>query len=112
VTITEALSSGRVLVAGAGVAGAGVARMLAPLGCTVTLADDNTDRGRELAAQTGAVAVTVSDAQDALGEVDLLITSPGWRPDSPLLLAAAHRGVPVIGDIDAAWLADRAGLFG
>ncbi|MDN6536002.1 MAG: UDP-N-acetylmuramoyl-L-alanine--D-glutamate ligase [Corynebacterium variabile] len=111
-TITEALSSGRVLVAGAGVAGAGVARMLAPLGCTVTLADDNTDRGRELAAQTGAVAVTVSDAQDALGEVDLLITSPGWRPDSPLLLAAARRGVPVIGDIDAAWLADRAGLFG
>lgn len=111
-TITDSLSSGRVLVAGAGVAGAGVARMLAPLGCAVTIADDNTGRGAALAAQTGATAVPAAVAADLLADIDLVITSPGWRPDSPLLLAAAGAGVPVIGDVDAAWLADRAGLFG
>ncbi|WP_297005822.1 UDP-N-acetylmuramoyl-L-alanine--D-glutamate ligase [uncultured Corynebacterium sp.] len=111
-TIIEALSSGRVLAAGAGVAGAGVARMLAPLGCTVTVADDDMRRCGDLAARTGALAVTVATAHAALADTDLVVTSPGWRPDSPLLVAAADAGVPVIGDIDAAWLADRAGLFG
>lgn len=110
--ITAVLGSGRVLVAGAGVAGAGVARMLAPLGCTVTLADDDRDRGDALAAQTGATALSVAEARQALDTVDLVVTSPGWRPDSPLLVAAADAGLPVIGDIEAAWLADRAGFFG
>ncbi|WP_052317338.1 UDP-N-acetylmuramoyl-L-alanine--D-glutamate ligase [Corynebacterium terpenotabidum] len=110
--IAAALTGGRVLVAGAGVAGAGVARMLAPLDCTVTLADDDRDRGTGLAAATGARWVDVAGAEGLLGETDLVITSPGWRPDSPLLLAAAAADVPVIGDIDAAWLVDRAGVFG
>ncbi|MGO1948812.1 MAG: UDP-N-acetylmuramoyl-L-alanine--D-glutamate ligase [Mycobacteriaceae bacterium] len=108
------LRSGRVLVAGAGVAGAGVARMLARLDCSVTLADDNGDAGTRLARETGARWIGVGDAVDmfAAGEVDLLVTSPGWRPDGVLPVAAAAAGVPVIGDIGAAWLADRAGLFG
>lgn len=110
--ITDALCSGKILVAGAGVAGAGVARMLGGLDCAVTLADDNRDRGTLLAAQTGARWVSVPDAFGLLGQTDLVITSPGWRPDTPLLVAAGQEGVPVIGDIEAAWLVDRAGLFG
>lgn len=98
----EALRSGTVLVAGAGVAGTGVARMLSVLDCTVTVADDNPD----------AAEVSVSEAIDRLGDFDLVVTSPGWRPDSPLPAAAATAGVPVIGDVEAAWLADREGLFG
>lgn len=111
-SILSSLVSGRVLVAGAGVAGGGVARMLAALDCTVTVADDDRDRGAVLAADTGARWVTVEDAAGILGETDLVVASPGWRPDSPLLVAAAESGVPVVGDVDAAWLADRHGLFG
>lgn len=113
----DALRCGRVLVAGAGVAGTGVARMLAALDCRITVADDNPDACARLAGETGAVAVTVSEGIGLLTDpgddaVDLVVTSPGWRPDSPLPEAAASAGVPVIGDVEAAWLADRAGLFG
>src|SRR5699024_7987489 len=34
---------------------------------------------------------------------DLVVTSPGWRPDSPLLVRAAEAGVEVIGDVELAW---------
>ena len=36
-------------------------------------------------------------------EVDLVIASPGWRPDQPLLAAAAGSGVPIWGDVELAW---------
>ena len=35
--------------------------------------------------------------------VDLLVVSPGWRPDHPLLREAAARGVPVWGEVELAW---------
>ncbi|MDN6386488.1 MAG: UDP-N-acetylmuramoyl-L-alanine--D-glutamate ligase [Corynebacterium sp.] len=116
----EAIRNGDVLVAGAGVAGAGVARMLGCLGRlgapdrAVTIADDNVAAGGRLAEETGARAVTVVDAVQLLsdGAFALVITSPGWRPDGPVAVAAGEAGVPVIGDVEAAWLADRAGLFG
>ena len=33
----------------------------------------------------------------------LVVTSPGWRPDAPLLVAAAAAGVEVIGEVELAW---------
>lgn len=94
-----------VLVAGAGVAGRGVIAMLKALDAQqVTVADDH----------SGLAHVTVEEAIAKVedGQFDLVITSPGWAPTSPLLVAAADRGVPIIGDIEAAWLTDRAEAFG
>lgn len=34
---------------------------------------------------------------------DLVVTSPGWRPDQPLLAAAAAAGIPVWGEVELAW---------
>ena len=34
---------------------------------------------------------------------DLVVTSPGWRPDAPLLADAARRGVEVVGEPELAW---------
>jgi UDP-N-acetylmuramoylalanine--D-glutamate ligase len=34
---------------------------------------------------------------------ELVVTSPGFRPDHPLLLAAAARGIPVWGEVELAW---------
>jgi UDP-N-acetylmuramoylalanine--D-glutamate ligase len=31
------------------------------------------------------------------------VTSPGWQPDAPLLVAAAAAGIDVIGDVELAW---------
>ena len=36
-------------------------------------------------------------------DADLLVTSPGWRPDAPLLAQARARGVPVWGEVELAW---------
>ncbi|WP_341854956.1 UDP-N-acetylmuramoyl-L-alanine--D-glutamate ligase [Brachybacterium sp. GPGPB12] len=35
-------------------------------------------------------------------EIDLVVTSPGWRPDQPLLAAAAARGIPVWSEVELA----------
>ncbi len=36
-------------------------------------------------------------------DVDLVVTSPGWAPSSPLLAQAAARGIPIWGEVELAW---------
>jgi len=36
-------------------------------------------------------------------DVDVLVTSPGWSPQAPLLRQARARGVPVWGEVELAW---------
>src|SRR5690606_25155544 len=33
----------------------------------------------------------------------LVVTSPGWRPTAPLLVAARRSGIPVWGEVELAW---------
>jgi UDP-N-acetylmuramoylalanine--D-glutamate ligase len=87
----------RVLVAGAGVTGTSVASALIDLGAHVTVTDANPDR---LAGLPGEL---VPGLEAPPAGTDLVVTSPGWRPDSPLLLAATRAGVEVIGDVELAW---------
>ena len=95
-----------VFVAGAGVAGKGIVAMLEGIGGRFKVVDDRA-QAADLNTAEAIAAVSSADTAPAL-----LITSPGWRPDSELLLATQAAGVPVIGDIEAAWLADQAGAFG
>lgn len=110
--MTELPSSlrGRVLVAGAGVSGRGCVAMLASLGVDTTVADSNEAALEALAEDYGVATVSVDSA--AQSEFDLVITSPGWRPDSPLLVAFQNAGVEVIGDVELAYRLDRSGVFG
>ncbi|MDO4911113.1 MAG: UDP-N-acetylmuramoyl-L-alanine--D-glutamate ligase [Corynebacterium sp.] len=87
----------RVLVAGAGVSGQGVAQMLAPLGDDVVIVDERPEY------------LHPDEVNPA--DFDVLVTSPGWRPDNPFLVAAAKQ-VEVIDDIELAWRLDQQGLFG
>ena len=94
-----------VCVAGLGVSGPPVARALLAQGARVVVVDGRDDE------TTRAVAaeLTEAGARVLLGDTplpegcDLVVTSPGWRPDSPLLLRAAEAGVEVIGDVELAW---------
>jgi UDP-N-acetylmuramoylalanine--D-glutamate ligase len=95
------LTNRTVLVAGLGVSGVAAARVLLSRGARVLLAD---------AAEPPAVGELVAAGAGWLGRleslldgVDLVVTSPGWRPDSPLLIDAARRGVDVIGEPELAW---------
>ena len=87
----------RVVVAGAGASGEAAARALLALGAEVTVVDRVASaRTAELTA--AGAAVLLGCAQPPAG-TELIVTSPGWRPDAPLLTA----GVPVIGEVELAW---------
>jgi UDP-N-acetylmuramoylalanine--D-glutamate ligase len=90
-----------VLVAGLGVSGAAAARVLLARGDDVALTD-----AREpavLAELVAAGARWLGPLTSPPADVDLVVTSPGWRPDSPLLVAAAEQGIEVIGEPELAW---------
>jgi UDP-N-acetylmuramoylalanine--D-glutamate ligase len=100
-----------VCVAGLGVSGPPAARALAALGATVTAVDSRADEPRrELAAELADAGITVLLGDGPAGPAavlpagtELVVTSPGWRPDAPLLAAASAAGIPVIGDVELAW---------
>jgi UDP-N-acetylmuramoylalanine--D-glutamate ligase len=97
-----------VCVAGLGVSGPPVARALAARGARVVAVDAADDEARrERAAGLRGLGVTVrlgaAGASCLPPGTDLVVTSPGWRPDAPLLAAAAAAGIPVIGDVELAW---------
>lgn len=95
------LSGATVLVCGAGLAGASAARALLRLGASVLLADR---------AESDVVADLIRSGARFVGSpttlppgVRLVVTSPGWRPDHPLLVDALARGVEVLGEVEFAW---------
>ncbi len=88
-----------VLVAGAGRSGAAAARALRDRGARVTVAEVSEERAQPLREDGFAVV----DAAVPPDGTDLVVTSPGWRPDSPLLVAAAAAGLEVLGEVELAW---------
>ncbi|SDR87591.1 UDP-N-acetylmuramoyl-L-alanine--D-glutamate ligase [Corynebacterium timonense] len=101
-----------VLLVGAGVSGRGAARLLSALGVGFTVADDNAENRAALGEETGAPTLGTAEAASAIGEYTTVVTSPGWRPDTPLLVAAARAGLDVLGDVELCFRLDRAGVFG
>jgi UDP-N-acetylmuramoylalanine--D-glutamate ligase len=105
------LAGQRVLVAGLGITGRSVIELLAGLGAQVTALDSRADGERqELAAGLRRSGVTVRLGPAELGPgatvppgTDLVVTSPGLRPDTPLLASAVAAAVEVIGDVELAW---------
>ncbi|MER7791540.1 UDP-N-acetylmuramoyl-L-alanine--D-glutamate ligase [Streptomyces sp. NPDC097640] len=100
------LAGRHVTVAGLGVSGVPAARALRGLGATVTVVNGvDGERQRAEAAELEALGVTVrlGDGDTLPQGTDLIVTTPGWKPGSPLFQAAAEAGVPVWGDVELAW---------
>lgn len=93
-----------VLVAGARVTGAAAGRALLELGARVSVTD-GAPAQLEVLEGTGMELLAGLDTPPA--GTDLVVTSPGFPPDAPLLLAAAGAGIPVIGDVELAWWLDQ-----
>ncbi|MBX7548779.1 UDP-N-acetylmuramoyl-L-alanine--D-glutamate ligase [Streptomyces sp. NPDC004232] len=95
-----------VTVAGLGVSGVPAAKVLHACGAIVTVVNDGDDaRAREQAAELEALGITVrlGDGATLPEGTELIVTTPGWKPDKPLFLAAERAGVPVWGDVELAW---------
>ncbi|MGO1054437.1 UDP-N-acetylmuramoyl-L-alanine--D-glutamate ligase [Crossiella sp. CA198] len=91
-----------VLVAGAGVSGLSAAQALADLGAKVTVTDGNESRLASITEYATALSLT-----EPPPGTDLVVTSPGWRPETPLLAAATAAGIEVIGEVELAWRLDQ-----
>jgi UDP-N-acetylmuramoylalanine--D-glutamate ligase len=105
----QLLPGPRVLVAGARVTGRAVTAALAPLGAAVAVCDDNPDA---LRTYPHTVVLTPADAAARISDFDLVVTSPGFPPTAPVLVAAAAARIPVWGDVELAWRLDAAGRYG
>lgn len=96
----------RVAVFGVGVTGFAAADTLVELGAKVlVVAEKASDQHRELLGVIGASFVQSGGVPDELTAFDpeLVVVSPGYHPDHPLLLWAGERGIPIWGDIELAW---------
>lgn len=96
-----------ITVAGLGVSGISAARALAGLGASVTVVDGGSSpalRERADSLEAEGISVRLADAESLPEGTDLVVTSPGWKPTSPLFAAAAKAGVDVVGDVEIAWL--------
>ncbi|NGR05975.1 UDP-N-acetylmuramoyl-L-alanine--D-glutamate ligase [bacterium SGD-2] len=110
----DRLRGARVLVAGGGMSGRATLGPLADLGAAVTVADRDPQalaRCRELGADTVDLDDLVADAS-SLHAYALVVTSPGFAPDAPLLSHAAGAAVPIWGDIELSWRIDQAEVYG
>jgi UDP-N-acetylmuramoylalanine--D-glutamate ligase len=105
---TSDWSSLSVLVAGIGVSGFAAADALLGLGAMVTIVDERdgaaeNDRARVLEILGGKVRLGSGAADRLPTDTRLVVTSPGWRPTAPLLLAAGRAGIPIWGEVELAW---------
>lgn len=109
----------RVVVAGLGVSGWAAADVLLQRGAKVTVVDERTTavaavaRDAELVDVLGGRTILGPGSTATLPEIDgrpadLIVTSPGWRPDSPLFVQATAAGVPIWGEVELAWRLRRA----
>ncbi|HEX2312932.1 MAG TPA: UDP-N-acetylmuramoyl-L-alanine--D-glutamate ligase, partial [Thermomonospora sp.] len=69
--------------------------------------DDPVREAAELAA--AGVTVRLGDGDTLPPGTDLVVVSPGWRPDAPLPRAAAEAGVEIYGEVELAWRLRPAG---
>lgn len=102
------LTGRTVLVLGVRFAGEAAARALLARGVTVLLADR--ERTAAVEPLVAAGARFLGDPASLPPSVHLVVTSPGLRPDHPVLREAAAAGLPVWGELELAWrLRDPAG---
>ncbi|KRC56693.1 MULTISPECIES: UDP-N-acetylmuramoyl-L-alanine--D-glutamate ligase [unclassified Nocardioides] len=98
----------RVVVAGFGTSGAAAVDNLLHLGADVRAVAESVSpkilERAELLEVLGA-RIDVHEGATALlpDDADLLVVSPGFRPDAPIIVAARERGVPVWGEVELAW---------
>jgi UDP-N-acetylmuramoylalanine--D-glutamate ligase len=105
----------RAVVAGFGVSGFAAADNLLHLGATVTALDESPgdderqEKAELLRVLGGEIRLGTGVTAQLPEDVDVLVTSPGWKPSAPLLAQARERGIPIWGEVELAWrLRDQA----
>jgi UDP-N-acetylmuramoylalanine--D-glutamate ligase len=98
--VLPAIMDKRVWVTGYGRTGKSLITALQRLGAEVVLLDE------KLTDAPAGIRTLTSVPRHI--DAELIVTSPGWRPDHELFKVAKRSGVKVIGDVELAWLVDQA----
>lgn len=99
----------RTFVVGMGVTGFSVADTLWELGAKTLVATASASEEHLAMLDALAIDCTVTDSTDEMVELartfdpELVIVSPGVRPDHAIVAFATERGIPVWSDIELAW---------
>lgn len=96
-----------VLVAGAGTSGRSAAEAMLAAGAKVTVTDASAERLAALDSLADAGVALVPGLDVPPERTDLVVTSPGWPPDAPLLTATVRAGIELIGEVELAWRLDQ-----
>lgn len=88
-------SGKKVLILGAGITGLAVANSIAKRGAEISLADDQVS-------QVAGFSVAPSNSYKA-ANFDLIVVSPGWKADHPLIVEAQSCGIELLNEVDLAW---------
>ncbi len=107
----------KAVVYGLGVTGFSVADTLAELGATVfVIADKADEKSLDVLDVLGVSHLVGSNKSDSISAfesfgADLVITSPGIKPEDELLVTAQQTEIPIWTDIDLAWrVRDKSGM--
>lgn len=100
---TDQYRGRRVAVLGLGKSGRGAVRLLAHCGAVVSGFDESVGANAADGAHGETVHRAAADPAALLRGLDLIVTSPGLDPRTPLFQAALASGVPIIGEIELAW---------
>jgi UDP-N-acetylmuramoylalanine--D-glutamate ligase len=98
----------RAVVAGFGVSGFAAADNLIHIGAQVRALTDTAnaeelEKAELLEVLGGRVDIHEGATTELPEDVDVVVTSPGFPPTAPLLVAARDRGLPVWGEVELAW---------
>lgn len=105
---TDSWEGVRAVVAGFGASGAAATDNLLHLGADVTALAENAapamlERAELLEVLGARIDLHAGATEQLPAETDLLVVSPGFRPDAALITAARARGIPVWGEVELAW---------
>lgn len=97
-----------ILVAGLGVTGVSTAKALAQLGKNILVYEENSSAAMQSKADElrliANIDVTFTQPENL---PKLIITSPGWKPNHPVLIHALSSGCEVISEVEYAWRIDQ-----
>lgn len=105
---TDSWAGVRAVVAGFGASGAAAVDNLLHLGADVHAVAESVspkilERVELLEVLGARIDVHEGATAQLPAEADVLVVSPGFRPDAPIVVAARERGVPVWGEVELAW---------
>jgi UDP-N-acetylmuramoylalanine--D-glutamate ligase len=97
------LPDGPYLVVGLARSGAAIARALAGRGEEVVGVDRGSPPEAAGLAGVGVEVRTDADGSELLARVNTVLKSPGVPAEAPVVASARERGLPLIGELEAAW---------